>query len=374
MIKIGIIADDLSGACDAAAEFASRNFSCMVDIAGTLEDIATVDVVSVSTETRTASPTEAQIKVVEIFDRMMHSNVQFIYKKIDSTLRGNCRTEINVLLSAAGLERAFILPAFPETRRCVRSGSLYVDEDSSPTLYIPSVLGEEHLQCIGAHECSDHLCLGKGLFVVDAETRSDMKRAARCFWNQLEGTLPVGSAGFAAELAELMRNGCEMSRTLRRSHPFVFSSQPIAFVVGSTHGQTQEQREFLRRHRKVEVICLKPGWDFAARHSLLRGSDILLDIDCNCIEFPDLWNMQRLTNEGLISAFIVTGGYTAHVLCAALKARAIRICSSLLPGAAMGILIGAGLHSIPIVTKSGGFGACDALAHVADLLRDGKAA
>lgn len=373
MAKLGIIADDLSGACDSAAEFASRNFSGVVDLGGTLEDSEKSDILAVSTETRTESPGKASAKVIEIFYRMRQVGIRFIYKKIDSGLRGNCRAEIDALLSAGEFERAFILPAFPETRRHVRSGWLYVNDEPSPVLHIPTVLGERNLQCITVDDCLNQRAVGKGLFVVDTSTREQLRQAAQVLWERISGTLLVGSAGLAAEIAELMR---EDARTPTDAHisGSLSSGKPVIFVVGSTHVQTSAQIDFLKHYRKVECIEVAARWEVAARQALLENRDVVLVLDCNSVDFSLLGTLRDLVADTLCSALIATGGYTARVVCELLEARAIRIYGKLLPGMALGSLICRRLNPLPIVTKSGGFGTSDALARLACLLHRVKAA
>lgn len=372
MAKLGIIADDLSGACDSTAEFASRNFSCVVDLCGALEDYEHLDVLAVSTETRTESPAKASEKVAEVFYRMRQAGIPFIYKKIDSGLRGNCRAEIDALLSAASFERAFILPAFPETCRNVRSGSLYINDEPSSALHIPALLGERDLQCITVDDCKSNRTNGKGLFVVDTSSREELKQAAQLLWERLTGTLLVGSAGLAAEIAELMKKSTDAPEVARNL--FSRSVKSLIFVVGSTHVQTGAQIDFLKRHRKVECIELEARWDLFAQQVLIENRDVVLVLDCDDVDLSLLRKVRKLVADGLCSALIASGGYTARVLCEALDAHAIRIYRNLLPGMALGSLIGPDVDGLPIVTKSGGFGAPDALARIACLLRGEKAA
>ena len=373
MARLGIIADDLSGACDAAAEFASRDFSCLVDLEEGLHGVGEVDVLAVSTETRIAPAIEASANVVAAFERMRRAGIATVYKKIDSTLRGNCRVEIDALLSTSEFERAVILPAFPETRRQVRSGSLYINDDPSPAFHIPSLLGEQNLRCITSDECKDQMALGKGLFIVDASNRNELRQAAQFLWTRLAGTLLVGSAGLAAEIAELMRKDAGAAHHAQ-PRPITATGKPLFFAIGSTHDQTGVQVNFLKRDPKIEFIDLKAGWDSIARQKLLDNKDVVLSIDCNRIDFSQLGKVRKLAREHLISAFIATGGYTARMVCGTLQARAICVCRNLLPGIAIGILIGGEADGLTIVTKSGGFGTADTLAQVPCLLREEKAA
>jgi uncharacterized protein YgbK (DUF1537 family) len=331
-------------------------------------------VVSISTDTRNASPKDSRRAIVAMFNRMTSAGVPFVYKKIDSTLRGNCRIEIEALLSAGRFKRAFIVPAFPEENRRVIAGFLYVNNDEpSSAIHIPTALGEQNLQCIGADQCTDQLSLSEGLFVIDAATRDELKRVAQFLWSRLPGTLLVGSAGLAGEIAELMRSGTDVPPA-RECQSVSLGGRPIVFVIGSTHPQTVAQIDFLRQQRRAEFIDPKPGWEISARESLLNKKDIVLCLDCDVSDFSELSNLGQLIGERLVSALVASGGYTARVLCKALEAHAIRLHSSLLPGTAMGRLIGGQGHQLPLITKSGGFGDADALAQIRFLLDQKEAA
>lgn len=373
MAKLGIIADDLSGACDSAAEFASRNFASFVDLQNEIDLVEQAEILAVSTETRNESPDKAAAGVVEVFDRLRLAGVHYIYKKVDSTLRGNCRVEIDALLSAGPFDRALIVPAFPETGRYVRSGLLFMGDDPSSPVHIPTVLGERDLQCIAVDECDADRVLGNGLFVVETSNREELRQAAQTLWKRRTGTLLVGSAGLAAEIAELMQGEAAAPKIMPTVR-FPVSARPLIFVVGSNHIQTGTQMSVLKRHRQIACIGLEEQWDLSARGILAAKRDIALLLDCDAFDFSHLSKLRNLVKDGLCSALVATGGFTARLVCEALGARAIRILGNLLPGIALGSLIGSDVEGLPFVTKSGGFGDDDALTRIARLLRDEEAA
>lgn len=123
-MKILIIADDLSGAADCATGFAGAGHRTVV----TLEAARTqahddADTIAVDTDTRRLSPEEASARTAAAYAEMSVSG-QRLYKKIDSTLRGNWAAEVARLQALAGM--AIIAPAFPATGRTVREGRVYV--------------------------------------------------------------------------------------------------------------------------------------------------------------------------------------------------------------------------------------------------------
>src|SRR5262245_37679791 len=123
-----LIADDLTGACDAGAQFAGRG-PVPVFVApsspGSEWNIAVVD-----TESRSLSPDDASNRiraaVMQLAGRLAG---RLLFKKIDSTLRGPVTAELEALLDASGRRAALICPAFPGQHRTVVDSVLFVNAD-----------------------------------------------------------------------------------------------------------------------------------------------------------------------------------------------------------------------------------------------------
>ncbi len=84
----------------------------------------TSDAVVVTTDSRAESATEAYRRVKATGDRYRD---YFIYKKVDSTLRGNVAAELQALLDVTAAPHAVVCPAFPAIKRTVVNGTLLVD-------------------------------------------------------------------------------------------------------------------------------------------------------------------------------------------------------------------------------------------------------
>ena len=77
----------------------------------------------VNTETRHLEPAAAAARVA----RAVAANpARLIYKKTDSTLRGNIGAELGALLEACPDSPLLYVPAYPELGRVVKQGHLYV--------------------------------------------------------------------------------------------------------------------------------------------------------------------------------------------------------------------------------------------------------
>src|SRR5438132_1607506 len=123
---IALIADDLTGASDAGVQFARRGLATHV-VFDVPEGACTADVeaLAVDTETRAVSPAEAYRRVRDVADRLCAMQPDHVYKKVDSTLRGNLGAEIDAVLDAFDLQLqlAIVAPAYPIMERTTRDGT-----------------------------------------------------------------------------------------------------------------------------------------------------------------------------------------------------------------------------------------------------------
>ena len=124
MPELGIIADDLTGAMDTANEVAARGYeTIVVSVPNASPSVATV--VAINTDSRYATPADAADAVWSGVDAVGAATV---YKKIDSTLRGNIGPEVAAALRATAADLAVVAPAFPATGRRTWGGVHWVNE------------------------------------------------------------------------------------------------------------------------------------------------------------------------------------------------------------------------------------------------------
>ncbi len=146
-----VVADDLTGAMDAGSAFAARGHRTTVAVGRADDDtMAGGGVLVVDTDSRHRPPEAARAAVERAVER---TPAQVVYKKVDSTLRGNVASETAGALSAAGVDCALVAPAFPATGRLTAAGYHLVDgalvtestasddpERPSDTAHLPTLL------------------------------------------------------------------------------------------------------------------------------------------------------------------------------------------------------------------------------------------
>ena len=124
-----IIADDLSGAADCAIGFAVHGARTVVTLDAAASDgieqadAVAADVVAADVDSRRMAPHDAAARNLDAW-RAGCGTGRRLYKKIDSTLRGNWAPETAALQPVAGL--AIVAPAFPATGRTTRDGRMLV--------------------------------------------------------------------------------------------------------------------------------------------------------------------------------------------------------------------------------------------------------
>ncbi len=240
-MRIAVIADDLTGALDTGVQFSNWGFSVQV----TDDPLSsTADVVVMNTDSRGMEPGKAYDLVFRVAKKV--SGFDIIYKKTDSTLRGNVGAEVQAVLDATGEETAVLTPCYPPTARCVRDGHLLVDgvpihqteysEHGLKQSFIPDII-RAGVNCPIIHlGDSSEFKQQPGILVVDSESEADLLKIA----GNLTGIkVLAGSAGLAAALAETLVN-----------------PPPVLSVIGSRRTVTHRQIRVLEGRLGAEVIPL----------------------------------------------------------------------------------------------------------------------
>ena len=326
-----LIADDLTGACDAAGPFAARGLRTRVFLTGS----GAAEVQAYSTGTRDAPPAEICERIAALAACLPVRGARTLFKKIDSTLRGSGEVEIAAALEAFSCDAAVITPAFPAMGRIVEAGVLRVLHDSD----FPPVALAEWLRApcasIRPGAVAAAVASGARLISVDAACDGDLDRIAAEILALDRRILWAGSAGLASALARAFP---------KRTDPVepAFTPGPVLFAIGSDHPVTVAQQAALLAARPSQPVLSVP-----------RG----------LIE-PE--QVRRRIAEVRPAVLFLSGGDTAAFVCRALGVDAIDLHGEILTGIPRGTLCGGDLDGLPVVTKSGGFGDARALIEVAD--------
>jgi uncharacterized protein YgbK (DUF1537 family) len=339
-----VLADDLTGACDAGVAFAVRGSRVRVTMAA--QHSCDADVCCVSTNSRALPPEHAATLVRQQL-RARRADTQ-IFKKLDSVFRGNTLHELRAALEGSAATWVLCAPAYPALRRTVRAGVLsFAALERTETLDLKAALrsmGIAHELVTAANELDEAKLraehAGVRLLLCDAVTQPDLLALVHAQQEAGESTLWAGSAGLAHALAE------HASARQTTMQPACFREGRMLFCIGSTHAVTQQQVHRLnaggctvqleagaRAPDGTEDLVLRVGSDVAA----LRDTLASLHVDA-------------------LSMIFVTGGDTATIVCRALQAESLELKAEVEPGMPVALIEGGPWSGVPLVLKSGGFG------------------
>ena len=350
-----IVADDLTGACDAAVQFAVRGFRADVLVCRNAQ-ASGARVIAINTQSRDLPDAEIRRAMAAAASQFPVDSGAIVFKKIDSTMRGNTGQEIAAALEAFDCDAAIVCPAFPKMHRIVEQGSLRIA--GTPEFAPIEVASRLQLQSGQAcahtrHDGITALLSGDTRFVsVEANCDQDLDSIAAAAFPMGRGVLWAGSAGLAAALAPLLGGG-------RVGPPVPFKNGPALFCIGSDHPVTIAQQAALLAGRPSVLAATRE----AIRDGLTRGEHVVLPIPRGLVSAGQV---RELIAGAPAAALVLSGGDTASLVCEAAGIRRIALCDEIVPGVPRGTIHGGEFAGISIVTKSGGFGDRDALIQVAD--------
>jgi uncharacterized protein YgbK (DUF1537 family) len=391
--QIAIIADDLTGAADAGAYFAQVGLVTMVALppGGRAAVPPPCNVLVVSTESRHLARVEAAAQAGHVAGRIAaECPAAWVYKKIDSTLRGHPGPELAAVMEALRIDQALVAPAFPAQGRTTREGQQWVAGDAHGAdvvaLFRATAGGrpvhglELAIVRRGPAAVAEALRASAGAIVIaDAETDADLASlagaAVTCGLRLL-----CGSAGLARALADALLLLPIAPLPQFPGPGASCTAGPVLVVAGSRHARTARQVESARRHHGAEVVRPAPAFPNgdgravaaavrAVTRRLARGQDVILTTagmgDGSSGEKMVAAQLGRtaraLAAGGRVKGLVLTGGDTAAAVCSALAATTLWLRGEVRPGIAWGRLLDGALPGLPVVTKAGGFGADDAL-------------
>jgi uncharacterized protein YgbK (DUF1537 family) len=324
MLERVIIADDLTGALDAAAPFAMRGVSTVValDAAALPRAIATgARIVGVSTNSREIAPDAAREAVRAVMAQLPPGIA--LFKKVDSRLKGNIEAE----LDAIPHRRSLAIPAIPAFGRCMRGGRLEGFGVTEPI---------DIARKLGRH--------GAAAAIPDIAEQADIERALFADFD-----LPIGARGLAEALARAMAPGS-------LAPDLALPDGDAYCVIGSTDPITLAQVHHLRHsHPDFTYVAAPNGMasdrlPAPSRLTLIQATPGDTTASGPAVAAALGHSLSRLAPRAG-SLLILSGGTTAQVILGQLGIVLLELVGEALPG--LPLARGGGLT---VITKSGGFG------------------
>jgi uncharacterized protein YgbK (DUF1537 family) len=407
--SILIIADDLTGANDTGVQYKKNGFSTVVKVLSNSGDEESYfdkyDVIAINADTRALSSQEAYKEAYRLTKKLENMNIDYIYKKVDSLMRGNPAPELEAVMDAVGSHIAIVAPSFPDNKRIIQNGILSLSENNQ--VDVTRIFNEEtqrkafniKLQDVRAGApclrtvIEEKQTEGYEIFVIDALTDDDLL-AIRDVSEQLKGKKVLcGSAGFAKQLSS---KETSPSKTILKKEDKI-----TMIVVGSRSKETAEQVKkvaslydapivlvdadeirdgdyrkavneseknvmgTIERGKKLVIVAITSLFEefsVSLRNTEDENIKSLRIAKCLGMIVKDIYEKVNLCNV------VSTGGDTSLQICNALETAHIELEDEITAGIPIGKIVGGIADQMTIITKSGGFGDEDALVRVIEYL------
>lgn len=410
-MKIGIIADDLTGANATGVRLSKQGFS-----AATIMDLEQefnlqdVDAVCINTDTRYQSDEIIKSRITDVMTSFHSWGTKIFCKRIDSTIRGNIGLEIDTVLEEIGENSVAILVAsFPDSGRISSGGYLLVNsipvhqtdvakDPQSPITesYIPSVIQKQSKNKV-AHVGLDKVLSGSEMLreafmekiddgiriiVVDAITDEDIEIIAEAMANIKDipivpadpGPLTVAYAKayfdqFVKKSKIIVTVGSVTNLTGRQlrylqektnSKPVFVDVEKIATLDEDTwntevNRSVNEALNLIDKHEVLIITTHKPDSKIINLHAKAKTEnttkDVLAKQIANALAIITKNVIEQTSFQ--IQGCFTSGGDITSSLCTSIEAQGIKLEDEVLPLAAYGRLIGGLFPNLSIVTKGG---------------------
>jgi uncharacterized protein YgbK (DUF1537 family) len=341
--RVVLVADDLTGACDAGVAFIRSGRTVRVWFSPSVQFSAPESVQAFTTNSRSLSPSRAARVVSRAVASLGSGPGSLFFKKVDSACRGPLGAEVLAAHRSLSTRAVLFAPAFPSAGRVVRGGMLEIRDSTGQSSQIrlsslfPITVRHRIANISSPSELEPALGSGKTILVCDSESQGDLENLAGTAQN-LPGLLFAGSAGLAQALAGL--------NPVSQPPALLPAAERTLIVAGSPHPVTKLQLRTLDRERFSGVRVTEIGFTFAAR-SRIRSA----------------------FRSSSPQALILTGGETALLAVHALEAHSFILQGEISPGIPWGLIQGGLAHGRVVVTKSGGFGSPEAFNEILAVLQ-----
>ncbi|WP_400246818.1 four-carbon acid sugar kinase family protein [Niallia sp. JL1B1071] len=422
--RIGIISDDLTGANDSGVQLALKGLSTTVVFDYGNSSLNTeFDVLILDTDSRAKQEEGAYKSVVKAASFLKKRGYNHLYKKVDSTLRGNIEAELSAIETVYKPEIIVIAPAYPKMRRQTINGHHFVDgkiitetefakDPKTPVQesYLPRLLNPNDNRKIKllnrelwrkSKEGIDNiiqssLVEGSTWFVCDAETEEDLIQIAKQFVRLNKSIVWAGSAGLIEYLPEILNldtasvkdtEEMEVNHTLivsgslsqvtkkqlckveSLSNSYFLKIDPVDLV--NHMYRLDELAKRIEQHKSYQHFVLYVEADDGNRTSAVEAGKTL-GLSRNDVSEAISNGLGIIANHLLemfptIQGLALTGGDTAKAVCRALGVTEMELYLEIEPGLPFG-KIRTKNNSYWAVTKAGGFGEEESLIKAIEFL------
>ena len=344
MTTLRLLADDLTGALDAAAEFVGLTGQVQTVWQGGPE-AALAPSAALDTGTREAEMAVACATALRCAGVLGGADIAF--KKIDSLMRGHALPELAACVATGAWRHTVLAPAFPFYGRITRAGQQWQAVGADWVPVGPNLV--QALRALGVSAGAGP-SLQPGITVFDAETDAELDQAVAAA-AQAGPVLWCGTGGLARALA---------AHAPPPAMPPI--PGPVLGLFGSDNAATAAQLAACGLHwtalphggpDSAAALALRLRCDGVALASLDLPTGLPREAAADRIGRELRALVTRLPPPGTL---LVAGGETLRSLCQALGAASLLVAGRVVPGVPVSRLCGGAWDGVTVVSKSGAFG------------------
>jgi len=359
MKLLRLIADDLTGALDSAAQFARLGREIPV-YPGDRVPERPPEEFALDAASREMEAAEAEGSAARHAPLLAPGRGVIAFRKVDSLLRGHPGREIAATLRMLSVEHCVIAPAFPFHGRATRGGRQYVLRDGSWEGTGDDIAAMLESRGVKASLMRPGDPVPPGISLWDAETDEDLRRIARSGSEQAGTVLWCGSGGLAAALS---KPGPLL--------PIAGIRRPMLGIFGSDHPVTEAQLGACGGN--VLVLGDGAACEPSRVTSILEGKGVCLvrfELPQACSRPEASVRIARGIGELVRhvrapATLLAVGGETLRSLCRALGTDHLAVRGQILPGVPVSRMVGGLWDGTEVVSKSGAFGDDSLLVRIA---------
>jgi uncharacterized protein YgbK (DUF1537 family) len=419
--KIIVVADDFTGANDTGVQFSKKQLKSMVilDKDHIKKSLNDCDVLIIDTESRFDDREKAYRKTYETGQILKTLPVKCLYKKLDSTFRGNIGAELAGLMESTGIKHTVVVPAYPSNKRITRNGNVYVNgillketefaaDPRTPVneSYIPKIISGQTDKSIAVinfqevhsgkekltRKLQQHISNGIEVIVIDVIDDKDLDMIASVTVPMKDKILFAGSTGFAEYLPKYLDPEKEkkinvviagsVSDVTRQQILYAKEKLEITLVDIDIEkllsGNTHQEKNRISHIVKVSsgrgediIIRSAPAVTSSAESCILGQKYGLSGDDVSEAVALFLGEIARdIIQEIPLNGILLTGGDIAIKTVQSLNVSGTIIQDEIQPGIPYGHFIEEQYKNITVVTKAGGFGSGDAVFQILNFLKE----
>ena len=245
---IAVIADDFTGAAEIGGIGLKKGLNVLIET--TVNEPENVDLLVIATDSRSRTKEQAKREIEKITRQLIKLTPSFIYKKLDSVLRGNVYDELKMQMLVSGKSRAIIVAGNPHLKRTIDNGIYYINQvPLAKTSFandpeFPST-SSSVIKIVNSHD-KDVFSLNvtdllpeEGIVIGNVRDKSEMQRwAAKTDTN----TIYAGGAGFFEVILEKYFH----SKSIKNEQKYLTGTTSL-FIFGSTFPKKEDMLDRFSR-------------------------------------------------------------------------------------------------------------------------------